>query len=120
MMLIILTSFITTTGQAFLKVGTGRGIGSFAEIFTNVPLIIGFLLYVIGAVLMIIAFAGAELSVLYPLLALTYIWVALVAYFYFNEPLSTSKVIGLIFIVLGVSFIGIGSRKKMRHEVGLV
>jgi multidrug transporter EmrE-like cation transporter len=113
-MLVIFISFLTTLAQFFLKIGTDKGIGSFYLIITNLPLIAGAVLYVVGAILMIIAFRGAELSVLYPLFALTYIWVALVSNIYFGEEISAMRTAGLVFVVLGVSFIGLGSRKNIR------
>jgi uncharacterized membrane protein len=51
-----------------------------------------------------------QLSVLYPIIALTYVWVTILSPMFFVDHLNTFKVSGVTLIVLGVTFIGLGSR----------
>jgi uncharacterized membrane protein len=85
--------------------------GSFAQLFTNYYLIIGCILYGVGAILLILALKHGELSVLYPFIALGFIWVAILSILIFKEHISFYNWIGMIGIVIGVSFIGYGSSR---------
>jgi len=50
--------------------------------------------------------------VLYPIIALTYVWVTILSPIYFRDDhLNSFKVAGVSLIVLGVSLIGVGSRE---------
>ena len=46
---------------------------------TSVPLFCGYFLYGLGAVLFTLALRDGELSVLYPVISLTYVWVAILS-----------------------------------------
>jgi drug/metabolite transporter (DMT)-like permease len=60
---------------------------------------------------MLIAFRGGELSVLYPLIALSYVWVAILSKIFLGDMMNPFKWAGIIFIMAGVSLIGIGGKK---------
>jgi multidrug transporter EmrE-like cation transporter len=49
--------------------------------------------------------------VLYPIIALTYVWVTILSPMLFPDTINLYKVIGVGFIVGGVSLIGVGSRR---------
>lgn len=110
--LMILTTLLTSTAQLFYKKGADKLEFNLFLIITNYPLLIGLFLYGIGAVLMITAFKGGELSVLYPIVATSYIWVALFSYFLFHESLNFLRWLGIAAIFFGVIFIGAGSKEK--------
>ncbi len=110
--LMLFTTLLTSIAQIFLKKGAAHLDIHLFALLTNYPLLIGCLLYGTAAILMIIAFRGGELSVLYPLISTSYIWVAILAWYYFGEALSLAKIIGIVSIIIGVTFIGVGSRKK--------
>ncbi len=57
-----------------------------------------------------LALRDGQLSVLYPIIALTYVWVTILSPMFFNDVINAYKVIGVGLIVAGVSFIGLGSR----------
>ena len=61
---------------------------------------------------MIIAFKGGELSVLYPIIATSYVWVSIASPFFFEtDYMTTSKWIGVFVIIGGISLIGWGAKK---------
>jgi len=60
--------------------------------------------------LLVLALRNGQLSVLYPIIALTYVWVAILSPMFFDDVLNAPKIAGVAFIVAGVSFIGFGSR----------
>ena len=69
----------------------------------------GVALYGVGTVLFIPALRGGDLSVLYPFVSLNYIWVSLLSVRFLGEKMNRLKWLGVALIILGVSFIGIGS-----------
>ena len=110
--LMILCTAFTSTAQVFYKFGADRLEFNFISLLTNFPLIIGMILYIIGAVIMITAFKGGEVSVLYPIIATSYIWVSLMSIYFFNESLNIFRWLGIFVIIAGIIFISIGSKQK--------
>jgi len=69
----------------------------------------GIALYAVGTALFIPALKGGDLSILYPFVSVTYVWVALLSVKYLGEKMNKYKWAGITLIILGVTFIGIGS-----------
>ncbi len=116
---VLITTFLTSTAQILWKLGTGAmDSGNIGSILFNPYIWGGFLMYGIGALVMIVALKRGELSVLYPIIALSYVWVALAAhYFISGDSMNFIKWAGIGSIVLGVSFIGIGSQMAARKKM---
>lgn len=81
------------------------------SLITNLPLIAGYVLYGINTVMLVLALREGELSVLYPIIALTYVWVTLASYVRLHESPNIYKNAGVTAIILGVIVIGRGSKK---------
>ena len=109
-LLVVICTLFTSLGQIFFKLGSATASLNLS-LLTNYNLIIGLILYAAGAFLLIIALRGGELSVLYPIIATSYVWVSLIAWLYFHEDISSFKLIGIFLIIIGISFVGRGSRK---------
>ena len=75
----------------------------------NKYLLTAVFLYGISTVIFIPALKYGELSVLYPLVATTYIWVAFLSTRYLGEKINKWKWLGILFILIGVSLIGMGT-----------
>lgn len=116
--LILLCTLITTTAQIFLKFGADRlpawalNLQFMLGILLDWPLIIGISLYGTGAVIMLIAFKGGDVTVLYPIFASSYIWVSILSSYFFSDTLNLIKIAGILIIILGISFIAWGSKKN--------
>lgn len=78
---------------------------------TNFPLLAGYSLYGLSTVLLVLALRDGELSLLYPVIALTYVWVSILSVLLFHESLSLFKAIGVSIIVLGVAILGKGGKR---------
>lgn len=77
-------------------------------VITNLRLFIGYCMYGINTFLMALALKGRELSRLYPIIALTYVWVTLLSLVVLpDEHLNFFRSIGIAFIVGGVSILGL-------------
>lgn len=111
--LAVLCSLFASTAQLFLKWGTNQTAeNDLLETVTTLPVLLGYCFYGVSTLLFVIALRRGELSVIYPILGLTYIWVVLASAFVFPvESLSPLKVGGSLLIVLGVSLVGGSSRR---------
>ena len=56
--------------------------------------------------LLILALRDGELSVLYPLYSLSYVWVIALSMYFFHDHLNTWKTCGVLLIMIGVGFLG--------------
>jgi drug/metabolite transporter (DMT)-like permease len=72
----------------------------------NTRLLAGYSLYGISTVLLIIALRHGELSLLYPVIALTYVWVAILSVLVFHEYMNPMRLAGVAVIVAGVAVLG--------------
>ncbi|MGI8958647.1 MAG: hypothetical protein ACR2IV_02585 [Bryobacteraceae bacterium] len=83
-------------------------------IASNLKLFCGYCLYGVNTFLMALALKGRELSRLYPIIALTYVWVTLLSLFFLTERMNFFRAIGIVFIVGGVSVLGL--KQTARHS----
>lgn len=111
-LLVLFCTAITTSAQIFYKLGANVLQFNLFSLITNYNLIIGLGLYAIGAALLIIALKGGELSVLYPIIATSYIWVTFASSYFFNESVNLFKWLGIVFVIIGVTVIGYGSKTQ--------
>jgi multidrug transporter EmrE-like cation transporter len=81
-------------------------------LLTNVPLIAGYALYGVNTLMLVLALKDGELSMLYPIIALTYVWVTLLSYVILREQPNVFKNVGIATIVIGVAVLGRGGRKS--------
>ncbi len=117
--LVVVCTFIGAAAQIMFKIGA-RNLpqAGLAEILAN-PLIVlnagllaGLSLYGLFTLLFIFALRDGELSVVYPIISLNYVWVMGLSVVFFQEALNPFKVIGVLTIVAGVVIIGRGGAKK--------
>ena len=109
-LLVLFTTLLTSSAQLLYKKAVATLTFDIVSIATNKFLIGGMILYAIGGVLMIISFRGGELSVLYPIIATSYIWVSFLSIYFLNESMNIFKWLGIIAIIAGIVSIGFGSK----------
>ena len=107
--LVILATIVGAFGPILLKKASARPLFNIKSLMTNYNLFGAVALYAIGTALFIPALKGGELSVLYPIVALTYIWVSFLSVKFLGEKMNKLKWLGIALIIVGVTFIGIGS-----------
>jgi len=112
-LLMVGCTFLTSIAQIFYKIGANKL--SLTTLLTNYYLLIGLGIYGFAAVLMITAFKGGDVSVLYPIIATSYIWVGFLSAHFFNENLNFLRWLGIIFIVAGIVFVSLGSKKTAKY-----
>jgi drug/metabolite transporter (DMT)-like permease len=109
MLLVFAASVIGSFGAVFLKMGAARLNGSVLS-FVNTRLALGVTLFLGSSVFYALGIKGGQLSVLYPMVSLGYIWTLLWSKLFFDEPFTRNKFFGLALILLGVFFVGLGSK----------
>lgn len=79
----------------------------------NFPLVGGYVMSAGTAFLLIMALRDGELSMLYPIIAMTYVWVNLLSMYFFNEKMNVWKGSGIVLVIGGVALLGrAGARAK--------
>jgi multidrug transporter EmrE-like cation transporter len=109
--LIVLCTFIGAAAQVLMKIG-GAQIHGFhlQSLLTNFPLITGYAFYALNTLLLILALREGELSKLYPIIALTFVWVNILSMIIFHEQINVWKIAGIVVIMSGVTFLGMASK----------
>ena len=79
-----------------------------AASLTNLALLGGYALYGISTLLLVLALRDGELSLLYPVIALTYVWVTILSFVIFHDRVNPFKITGIVIIVIGVAILGRG------------
>ena len=97
--IILISAFFTAIGQYFWKLSAAKDIHY---------ILIGFFCYGIGAIGMILAFRYGSFSVIHPMISTNYIFAFIIAYYFLGEQINTPKILGLVFIMIGVLFLGVG------------
>lgn len=100
-LLVLFCALLGSFGQIFFKIAS-KNFSFSLENFLNVYLILGIILYSFSAFLFIYSLKFGELSILYPIIATSYIFVTILSFIFFNEPLNFYKIVGVLVIILGV------------------
>jgi drug/metabolite transporter (DMT)-like permease len=110
MALVFFASIVGSFGAVFLKMGAAKLSKSIWS-FVNSHLILGVGLYLASSVIYAMGVRGGQLSVLYPLVSLGYIFTLVWSKIFFNEPITRYKVTGLCLILVGVFLVGVGASR---------
>lgn len=97
--LMLCSAFCACIGQFLWKLSAQMGV---------YIALLGFGLYGIGALFMLIAYKYGSLSVLQPMQSVGYILSLLLGYFVLNENISLTQGVGVLIIMCGVTMIGGG------------
>ena len=102
-------AFVASFAQLLFKKGSGDMTLKIWNVLKSKNLIIGVLIYIAVTLIALIAYHYGDLSVIYPLIATSFIWVALLSTKYLNEKMNTWKWLGIVSIILGIALIGFGT-----------
>lgn len=110
MLLVLGASFVGSFGAAFLKAGAERLHRDVWTLFTNWRLAMGVVFFVASSLLYLKGIKHGELTILYPMVSLGYVWTLFWSRLFFQEPFTKSKFAGLGLIVVGIVFLALGTR----------
>jgi multidrug transporter EmrE-like cation transporter len=110
-LLVFTCTILGAAAQLLIKTGMNHFSPHLMALVTNLPLVAGYTIYGINTLMMVLALKNAEMSMLYPIIALTYVWTTLLSYTVLGEPSNLYKNIGIVTIVLGVAVMGRREKK---------
>jgi drug/metabolite transporter (DMT)-like permease len=108
--LVSVANIIGAFGSLFLKLGSkdfhmNISLNGIINILRNWRLILGVVLYVSSAVVFIATLRLGELSIIYPLTSMTYIFVTILSAWILKERINVYKILGVLCIITGVVFV---------------
>jgi multidrug transporter EmrE-like cation transporter len=80
-------------------------------LLANYQLVLGYVVQSGNALLLILALRDGELSMLYPIIALTYVWVNLLSMYFFHDQMNFWKGLGIALVIGGVALLGRASTR---------
>jgi len=122
--LVLGCTVFAAAAQVLMKFGAGHAMPAISlsdpasairfltSLLGNWQLLLGYSLHACNAFLLILALRDGELSMLYPIIALTYVWVNLLSMYFFHEHLNLWKSVGIALVIGGVALLGRASRRK--------
>jgi multidrug transporter EmrE-like cation transporter len=110
-------TLLGAAAQILIKMGAGA-LGQHASLLhtaigmVTIPsLFLGYSLYAVYTVILVVALREGELSLLYPVIALTFVWVTIASVLVFHEHMNAAKLAGIAIIMAGVAVLGGGGKK---------
>ena len=107
--LVLFASVLGSFGAVFLKLGSAKLRYGIRHIISW-QAFVGVLFYLTSSVFFVAGVRKGELSVLYPMVALGYVWTMLWSKLFFGEPITRQKFFALSLILFGICLIGAGAR----------
>jgi undecaprenyl phosphate-alpha-L-ara4N flippase subunit ArnE len=78
-----------------------------------ISLLAGFVIYGIGAMMMLAAYRFGRLSVLQPINSISYVFAALVGALVFDEAVNGIRIFGIVVIIVGIVLLAGGEEKRI-------
>jgi multidrug transporter EmrE-like cation transporter len=111
MALVLGGSVIGSVGAVFLKSGAMAVQRHLSSILLNWKLAMGIVTYMLSSVMFVKGMAHGELSVLFPMVSLSYICSLVWSRLLFNEAVTKAKIYGVTMILVGIVCLGLGNRQ---------
>jgi len=105
--LVLFCTLLTSVGQVFFKLAANFQ----GNLLNNYFILVGFILFGSAGILLVLALKHGELSILYPLIATSYVFVSIFSIYIFNETMTLFKWLGILVIIIGITLLGIGGKK---------
>jgi len=108
--LVFVGAFLGGVGAVLVKKGADTfSLRRIWKNWRNRFLMIGLFLYAISTIMYMIALRWEELSVLYPMVSMSYLWIVFFSIKFLGEKMNNWKWLGLLGIILGIILISLGS-----------
>lgn len=104
-LLTALSAFIGSIGQIEFKRGSETLRFNIHSLLMNYHLFAGVFLYAFSTLIYIYALSKGQLSIIYPIIATSYIWTTLFANFFLNEPVNLTNWAGITLILMGITLV---------------
>ena len=104
-LLAFFSALVGSLGQLCFKFGSGSFSLDPRLLITNYSFIAGLALYAVSTIIYMFALRQGQLSIIYPIIATSFIWVTLLSGVNLDEPIYSTHLIGIAFILIGVTII---------------
>ena len=110
--LVVCCTIIGAAAQVLIKKGAGALGANPTMLQTAIAMVLtpalfaGYSLYGISTILLVLALRHGQLSLLYPVFAMTYVWVTILSVAVFHESMNPYKIAGIVIIVAGIAVLG--------------
>jgi len=118
MALVSFGAFVGSFGAAFLKSAAERLEFRLHSLLRNWRLALGVFFFCFSSIFFVMGLREGELSVLYPMVSLGYVWTLLWSRLFFGERFSRTKFAGLALILAGVAMVGLGTERSTAGRPG--
>lgn len=105
--LAVLSTLFTSIGQLMWKIGSDNLSLDPFSIIPSFYILFGFIIYGIALLFLLVALKQGELSVVYPLISLGFVWVLILSNYFLGEEAGIVKISGIIFIIIGIVTINV-------------
>jgi drug/metabolite transporter (DMT)-like permease len=108
--LTLIASLLSSYCQLLFKKGLNKKLNSIFDILkslTNKYVFGGLVGYFISFILYLIALSSAQLSIVVPIFASSFIFVALLSAYSLKEKISFIRIVGIVLIFLGIVFVAL-------------
>ena len=110
MALVLVGSFIGSFGAVFLKAGAGKLHRDLRTLIFNWRLAAGVTMFLLSSFFFVLGVRNGELTILYPMVSLGYVWTLFWSRLFFKEPFTRYKLLGLALILAGIVVLNLGNR----------
>ena len=113
-LLVVCCTIIGAAAQVLIKKGAGALGPNPTMVQTALAMVLtpslfaGYAMYGVSTVLLVLALRHGQLSLLYPVFAMTYVWVTILSVLVFHESMNGFKLAGIATIVGGIAVLGKG------------
>ena len=108
--LVLTASFIGSFGAVFLKAGAGKLHRQLRTFLFNWQLALGVGMFLLSSFFFVLGVRKGELTILYPMVSLGYVWTLFWSRLFFKEPFTRFKFLGLGLILVGIVILNLGNR----------
>ncbi|NLP44417.1 MAG: EamA family transporter [Peptococcaceae bacterium] len=110
--LALISVALGSIGQFLLKLASGElkvggGLWQLALSFINFKMIVAITCFVTSMILWVFVLRKLELSIAYPMVSLGYVFVMLLSFYFLQEQIYLTKLLGTALIVVGVIVLNI-------------
>jgi len=110
--LALISVALGSIGQFLLKIASGKikiggGLWQLALSFINFKMIFAVTCFVTSMILWVFVLRKLELSIAYPMVSLGYVFVMLLSFYFLQEPMYLTKILGTGLIIIGVIVLNI-------------
>lgn len=110
MLLVFIAAFIGSFGAVFLKSGAGRLHRDIKTVILNWRLALGVGFYLLSSFFFVLGVRRGELTILYPMVSLGYVWTLLWSRLFFKESMTRNKFLGIGLVLAGIVLLNLGNK----------